>query len=80
MNPNWKKCEDAWKAYDKSRDCKVIPTGIGSDYLRICPDETPTFVEVKDGCHDISKTQKSTRTLVKKLGFDYKVERCNCEL
>jgi len=77
--PNWKKCEDSWKNYDLSRGCKVVPTGKGSDYLRICPGEKLTFVEVKDGCHSISKTQSSTRELVKKMGFDYKIARCDCD-
>ena len=77
--PDWKKCEDTWKKIDHDRGCKIIPTGIGSDYLRVCPDEKPTFVEVKDGCHDISPTQKATRSDAKKLGFGYQVNRCNCD-
>lgn len=77
--PDWKKCEDAWKEIDRNLGCKIIPTGIGSDYLKICPDQKATFVEVKDGCHDISKTQKMTRDVVRKFGFDYEVKRCNCD-
>jgi len=78
--PSWKKCEDMWKEIDRNRGCKIIPTGIGSDYLRICKNEKPTFVEVKDGLHDISPTQKTTRDLVTKLGFGYKVNRCNRDI
>ena len=75
-----KGCEDFWKSVDKSLGCKIIKTGIGSDYLKICPDKKPTFVEVKDGCHSISKTQRVTRDFVKKIGLDYEVKRCNCDL
>lgn len=77
-DPSWKQCEDLWKSLAKQQGCKIFKTGIGSDYLKICPDKKPTFVEVKDGCHDISKTQKATRDFVKKIGFNYEVKRCNC--
>ncbi len=76
---SWKICEDTKKQQDKERDCAIIPTGIGSDYLRLCPGEKPTFVEVKDGCGPLTKTQSATKKLVEKLGLNYKIERCNCE-
>ena len=79
MKPSWKICEDSKKRQDQNRGCRIIDTGIGSDYLRLCPNEKPTFVEVKDGCHSISKLQNKTRTTVQKLGFQYKVERCGCD-
>lgn len=73
-----KDCENLWKSIDSARGCKIVRTGIGSDYLRICPDEKPTLVEVKDGCHSISKTQQFTKQIAQKVGFDYEVKRCNC--
>ena len=79
MSNDGKDCENFWKSKDRNEGCKVIPTGIGSDYVKFCPDEVPTFVEVKDGCHDISPTQKATRGIVTKMGFGYEVKRCGCE-
>ncbi len=63
----------------KDRGCKIIPTGIGSDFLEICPTSKPAFVEVKEGCGPLSSTQRATREIVKKLGFDYRVDRCSCD-
>ncbi len=80
MSNDGKDCENLWKTHAKNEGCKVIPTGIGSDYVKFCPDEAPVFVEVKDGCHDISPMQKITRDIVTKVGFDYEVKRCNCDL
>ncbi len=79
MSNDGKDCEDFWKAHDRQEGCRVIRTGIGSDYVKFCPDEPPTFVEVKDGCHDISPMQKATRDIVTKMGFDYEIKRCSCD-
>ena len=78
-NPSWEKCEIEKKEQDKNRGCGIIPTGIGSDYLRICPGEKPTLVEVKDGCGSLTRTQRATKKLAEKIGLNYSVERCHCE-
>jgi hypothetical protein len=75
-----KDCENFWKTSDKNQGCKIFRTGIGSDYLKLCPGEKPTLVEVKDGCHSISPTQRVTRDFAKKIGLGYEVKRCNCDL
>ena len=75
-----KDCENYWMNFDKNNNCKVYRTGIGSDYIKFCPNKKPTLVEVKDGCHSISKTQRMTRDFVTKIGINYEVKRCNCDL
>lgn len=76
--PDWKLCEIARSIEYEQRKCLVIPTGKGSDFLAICPDEKPTFVEVKKGCGPLTKLQKRTMKKVRKSGLNYKIERCDC--
>ena len=76
--PEWKLCEIRKSMEYKRRGCLVIPTGKGSDFLTICPDKKPTFVEVKSGCGPLTKLQKETMNNVRKSGFGYKIERCAC--
>lgn len=64
---------------DRARGCNVERIDEGADYIRTCPGEEPTYVEVKDGCHDISPKQESTMREVREEGGNYEVERCNCE-
>jgi len=74
----WEICEIAKSTEYKQRGCLVVRTGKGSDFLAICPDKKPTFVEVKKGCGSLTKLQRKTRDNARKSGFEYKVERCDC--
>jgi hypothetical protein len=76
--PEWKTCETTKKIDYERQGCLVIPTGKGHDFLTICPNQKPTFVEVKQGCGALSEFQKKTMNEVRKNGFEYKVERCSC--
>ena len=75
---DWKLCEIAKSTEYKQRGCLVIPTGKGSDFLAICPDKKPTFVEVKKGCGSLTTLQRKTRNNVRKNGWGYEIERCDC--
>ena len=55
-----------------------MPTGKGHDFLSICPNKKPTFVEVKKGCGSLTEFQKKTMNEVRKGGYEYKIERCSC--
>jgi len=76
----WKLCEITKSTEYKQRGCLVIPTGKGSDFLAICPDKSPTFVEVKSACGPLTTLQRETMNNVQKSGFKYKIERCDCSI
>ena len=76
--PSWKNCENSKKLESKQRGCRTIDTGIGSDFLEMCPDSRPTFVEVKEHCGSISSTQRATKAFAKRIGLGYRVDRCSC--
>jgi hypothetical protein len=75
---DWRLCEHIKMIEHERRGCAVIHTGKGSDFVAICPDRKPTFVEVKKGCGSLTEFQKKTMQEVRKSGLDYKVERCSC--
>ena len=76
--PDWKLCEIAKRLEYSQRDCLVVTTGKGSDFLAICPDKKPTLVEVKKGCQPLTKLQRKTMNEAPKSGLEYKIERCDC--
>jgi len=71
-------CETTKKIEHERKGCLAVPTGKGSDFLSICPDKKPTYVEVKKGCGSLTPFQKKTRDEVRKSGYEYKIERCSC--
>ena len=76
--PEWRICERTKMIEHERRGCLVVPTGKGSDFVSICPDKKPIFVEVKKGCGSLTEFQKKTMQEVRKNGFEYNVERCSC--
>lgn len=74
----WKACEIAKSLEYERKGCLVIPTGSGSDFFVACSDQKPTFVEVKNGCGGLTRLQRQTQKNARENGFDYKIERCNC--
>ena len=74
----WEICEKTKKIEHERQGCLVVPTGKGHDFLAICPDRKPTFVEVKEGCGSLTKFQRKTMNEVRKSGYEYKIERCSC--
>jgi len=76
--PEWKLCETAKRIEYERKGCLVIPTGKGSDFFVACSDQKSTFVEVKNGCGGLAELQRETREKARQNGFDYKIERCNC--
>ncbi len=73
---DWQKCERQRMQTDKARGCKIVKTGLGSDYLRLCKGEKPTFVEVKSGSGRKTTLQKATERFAGTIGFGYVEERC----
>jgi len=76
--PDWRICENAKMIEHERKGCLVVPTGKGHDFLSICPNQKPTFVEVKKGCGSLTEFQKKTMKEVKENGYEYKIERCSC--
>jgi len=66
------------KIEHERKGCYVVPTGKGSDFVAICPNKKPIFVEVKQGCGSLTELQKKTMKEVIESGFEYKIERCSC--
>ncbi len=73
-----KKCELEIKNKYSSIGCKTIPTGKGSDFLALCPNKIPTFVEVKSCKSNLTPFQRKIRETIVKSGFNYTIERCGC--
>lgn len=71
-----KACEYSKKEASRRRGCEVIPGRIGYDYLELCTNKPPTLVEVKSGKSQLTKTQRETREWARKVGFDYRLDRC----
>jgi hypothetical protein len=76
--PEWRICEMTKKIEHERKGCYVVPTGKGSDFVAICPNKKPIFVEVKQGCGSLTELQKKTMKEVIESGFEYKIERCSC--
>ena len=76
--PAWEHCENEKRQQYSEKGCKVVPTGKGSDFLAICPDQKPLLVEVKDGCHGLTELQKKTMNQANSNGWEYRTERCGC--
>jgi hypothetical protein len=74
----WRVCETTKKIEHERKGCLVVPTGKGHDFLSICPNQKPTFVEVKKGCGSLTEFQKKTMKEIRESGFEYKIERCSC--
>src|SRR2546425_6083514 len=58
---DWKDCERFMISRDRKRCCIVIPTGIGSDYVKKCKGEPLTFVDAKLNTPHLTHTQKLVR-------------------
>jgi hypothetical protein len=76
--PEWRICERTKMIEHEREGCLVVPTGKGSDFIAICPNKKPLFVEVKQGCGSLTEYQKKTMLEVRKSGYEYKTERCSC--
>jgi hypothetical protein len=46
-DPKGRICETTKKIEYERKGCLVVPTGKGHDFLAVCPNKKPTFVEVK---------------------------------
>ena len=75
---DWRLCERTKKIEHQRKGCYVVQTGKGSDFVAICPNKKPIFVEVKQGCGSLTELQKKTMKEVRESGFEYKIERCSC--
>ena len=76
--PEWRICEMTKKIEHERKGCYVVPTGKGSDFVAICPNKKPIFVEVKQGCGSLTELQKKTMKEVIESGFEFKIERSSC--
>ena len=76
--PEWRICERTKMIEQEHQGCLVVPTGKGHDFLVVCPNKKPTFVEVKKGCGALTEFQRKTMNKVRESGYEYKIERCSC--